>query len=336
MTAFEEIVGQERAVARLRRALRDRRVPHAYLFTGARGVGKSECARAMAQAQECRRLDDDGCGSCDGCLKVRSDRHPDVLTLAVPEGRKRILIKQVRELQHGMAYRPFEGRCRVVLVPDAEIMTEEAANALLKTLEEPPEETHFILTSSQPKSLLDTIRSRCQELRFAPLPRAALTQRLREDEELGPEDARVLASLAEGSPGRAAELLEGGVLEERAVLVRRIASLSPARPVELLELSEAWYRERDRVPDRLDLLISWYRDLLLTGAGVNLDACIHRDLLAVGEDGSRPPPLSPPAALRCLDLLLGARAAITKRNANVRLTLESLFLGLASNATRTP
>ncbi|MBM4321139.1 MAG: DNA polymerase III subunit delta', partial [Deltaproteobacteria bacterium] len=178
VAGFADIQGQDAAVAKLRRALREGRVPHAYLFCGPIGVGKERTALVLAQALQCRKLPDDGCGRCEPCRKVAGARHPDVAVVRVPEGRSRVLIEQMRELQQCLAFRPYEGRNRVIVFPDAEVMTEEAANSLLKTLEEPPEQTHFVLTSSQPQNLLDTIRSRCQQVRFAPLSRAEVGRRL--------------------------------------------------------------------------------------------------------------------------------------------------------------
>lgn len=329
MAGLDQIRGQELAVQRLRAALRTGRVPHAYLFSGPPGVGKGQTARVLAQALVCLRGSEDACGRCAGCRKVVAGTHSDVVTVTAPEGKRRIVIKQVRTLQGQMAYRPYEARHRVVLISDADTMTEEAANALLKTLEEPPDSTLFVLTTAQPWNLLATIRSRCQEVRFIPLGRAEVATRM-EAEGCSAELARVVAGLSEGSLGRARELVRAGIEEERSAVLVAVAELDLDDPVSLLALSESWYRERERVHDRIDLLLSWYRDLLVLASGGASDALIHLDLLNGPLASQRR--LGRAAVLRCLDLLLEARAAIKERNANVRLTAERLFIGLAEQA----
>ncbi len=321
MYGFSEIVGQDRAVGRIQAALRSNRVPHAYLFVGPAGSGKLDAAWALAQALLCPNRVDEGCGQCQVCLKVQHGHHPDVLLLQPDEGKRRIAIAQVRKLQESLPYRPYEGSHRIILVPDAHVMTEEAANALLKTLEEPPDRTHFVLTTAQPSSLLDTIRSRCQTIRFAPHPREAIAQTLVRERSLDERMAMVLAGLAEGSPGRAMELLDRDILSDMDEAVGKVVGLSLQDPKAILETSERWQRDRDRVIDRLDLLISWYRDRLLESFGVSGDLLIHQD---------RPQTrTSPSVALRALDLLLDSRSAIEERNANLRLTLDNLFTNLA-------
>ncbi len=329
MAGLDRIQGQEMVVQRLRAALSANRVPHAYLFTGPPGVGKEQTARVLAQALVCIKRTDDACGRCAGCRKVVAGTHSDVITVTPPEGKRRIVIKQVRALQGQMAYRPYEARNRVVLVLDAETMTEEAANALLKTLEEPPDSTLFVLTSARSNSLLATIRSRCQEVRFVPLGRDEVAARLKADG-CAPDVAQVLAALSEGSLGRAQALLEAGLPEEREAVLKAVAGLDLDDPVKLLELSESWYRERERVDDRIDLLLSWYRDLLVLASGGPPHTLIHKDLLEGPLADQQH--LGAAATLRCLDLLLAARAAIRERNANVRLAAERLFIGLAEQA----
>ena len=162
MPLFADIVGQDLALAILRRALVTE-AAHAYLFAGPLGVGKSEAAVEFAAGLICA---DGGCGDCDACRRVRDGIHPDVETVA-PEGTN-ILIDQVRAVNEDVVLRPFEATVRVYIVLAAETMNKEAANAVLKTLEEPPPHAHFILVSSYPEQLLPTIVSRCQRVPFGP------------------------------------------------------------------------------------------------------------------------------------------------------------------------
>ncbi len=174
MPGLQSIQGQTRAIAVLRAAIAEGRVHHAYLFEGPVGSGKATCARALALALNCERAQavPDGCGECDSCLKVDAGMHPDVIAFDMtPKG----LTERVRELVAQCGFRPHEGRARVVILDPADDLAgaqegrTEAANVLLKTLEEPPSGTHFVLCTAEPRRLPVTVRSRCQRLRFLPL-----------------------------------------------------------------------------------------------------------------------------------------------------------------------
>lgn len=171
MILLADVHGQERAMAQLGRALAAGRVPHAYLFTGPQGSGKHTAGLALAAALNCLSRPGHGCTECASCAKIAAGIHPDVQTL-VREGAAQIIpIDTIREqVIPRLAMAPHEGRVRVFLVEEATALQGPAANALLKTLEEPPPRTHFVLCTSAPDQLLPTIRSRCQRVSFAPLP----------------------------------------------------------------------------------------------------------------------------------------------------------------------
>jgi len=190
---FADIVGQELALAILRRALVTE-AAHAYLFTGPVGVGKSEAAVEFAAGLVCA---DGGCGECDACRRVRQGIHPDVETIA-PEGTF-ILLDQVRAVNEDIVLRPFEASVRVYVVLAAETMNKEAANAVLKTLEEPPSHAHFLLVSSYPEQLLPTIVSRCQRVPFGPTPAPLLAGHLVERYRLRDDTAVAYARAAQGN-----------------------------------------------------------------------------------------------------------------------------------------
>jgi DNA polymerase III gamma/tau subunit len=169
MGGLASIDGQPRAVETLRAALASGKLHHAYLFEGPEGAGKVATARALAMALECEARDPDGCGECNGCHKVDAGTHPDVLWFDMtPKG----LTERARELLTTLGFRPHEGRARVVIFDPAHGLAPvperaEAANVLLKTLEEPPADTHFILVTAEPRRLPITVLSRCQRIRFA-------------------------------------------------------------------------------------------------------------------------------------------------------------------------
>jgi DNA polymerase III subunit delta' len=197
---FQGIVGQGLALGMLRRAL-ESRPSHAYLFAGPRGVGKSEAALAFAAGVCCRV---GGCAECDTCRRIQEAIHPDV-DIVSPEG-SFITVEQIREVNREVALRPFEAAARVTIVLEAESMNKEAANAFLKTLEEPPPHAHFVLVTDAPESLLPTITSRCQRIPFTRTPTPLLAAHLREKFALPEPDAQAFARVAQGNLERAREL----------------------------------------------------------------------------------------------------------------------------------
>jgi len=167
---FEEFIGNQTVIHRLRERLRDGRFPHGLLFAGPEGVGKRTCALMLARALNCLEGGPDGfCGNCPQCRKIASGVHADVQTIQPEEPGGQIKIGQVRELLGTLSLRPLEGAHKVYIIDPADALNAAASNALLKGLEEPPDDTSFILISSNPQALLVTVRSRCQTYAFGPL-----------------------------------------------------------------------------------------------------------------------------------------------------------------------
>jgi len=240
---FSDFLGNERIVTALRGALRTNRVPHALLFTGARGVGKFTLARMFAQAANCERLTDDFCGECATCQRISQlanpqelleqglvergesadaatvervplilQSHPDVwalvpdpVRLKSPVARPMLRVGQLRAVQRAAYFQPM-GRRRVFILDGAETMRWDVANVFLKILEEPPGSATLILTAPSPYALLPTIVSRCLQFHFAPLPQAAVEKILKEKTDRKPGEVKLAAQLAEGSPGLAIEM----------------------------------------------------------------------------------------------------------------------------------
>jgi DNA polymerase-3 subunit delta' len=240
---FSDFLGNERIVTALRGALRTSRVPHALLFTGARGVGKFTLARMFAQAANCERLTDDFCGECATCLRISQlanpqelleqglvergesadaatvervplilQSHPDVwalvpdpVRLKSPVVRPMLRVGQLRAVQRAAYFQPM-GRRRVFILDGAETMRWDVANVFLKILEEPPGSATLILTAPSPYALLPTIVSRCLQFHFAPLPQPAVEKILKEKTDRKPSEIKLAAQLAEGRPGLAMEM----------------------------------------------------------------------------------------------------------------------------------
>lgn len=315
--------GQQRVVQTLQRSLAAKRVAHAYLFEGPAGCGRRTTALALLQALFCQSPSgDDACGNCPACRKLVAGSHPDIHLLTPLPDKRDISIEQVRELQQMLALRPFEAPRKACLIEPAERMNEKSANALLKTLEEPPGHAVMILLTTQADLLLSTIRSRCQHLRFSPLDDATLTDLL-VTQGMARETASELAPLAEGSMERAMSLDGEGDEARRRELLQLLSRAALRQIDTVFDAAEALSGGRDETAATFDLLIALVRDLvLLTTAGhsgvVNL--FLLQELIAEAEH------FSPEHAMEALELALATRRAV-QGNANPKLALEHFFLG---------
>jgi DNA polymerase-3 subunit delta' len=203
---FASIRGHAQVIERLERAITVGRVHHAYYFTGPEGVGKASTGVALAQAMSCDQAPGRGCGQCSVCSRLGRNIHPDLIWVEA-EG-KQIKIQQIRQLEERLAQGAHEARALVILINEVERLNLHAANALLKSLEEPRSGVHFVLVSAASHRVPVTLRSRCQQVRFGPLPEEVVAQMLAERGSLGGAEAAEVARLADGSFSRALMLLE--------------------------------------------------------------------------------------------------------------------------------
>ena len=349
---WDLVIGQEQAVDRLRRAVE--RPSHAYLLAGPRGSGVLEAARCFAAALVCP---DGGCGACNACRRARSARHPDVIEVE-PAGTF-VVVDQVEEMMKEAFTSPFEAERKVILVTEADRMNEPAANKLLKTLEEPPARTHFLLLSEAPDELLPTVRSRCQRIDFAALSDADVTAALIAAG-VEPDAASAAARLASGRLDRARALagplgpsasLRAAALEVaasldgtgaaaalgaeglQAVLTDTLAGLERDQKAEAkaleTELAEAGYPDRLARRLRRDLEQRQQRAArrARTDALAEIVTALewfYRDALVAGAA----------PAVAALDACAEARRIIVARTAiNEALLLEHLLVHLPPAAT---
>lgn len=269
MTGFEHVLGQDTAVQTLTRALESGRVHHAYRFEGPAGVGKELAALALARALVCEGAGVWACGACSACQRAitfapdepRVPLHPDVVLVGRGVYPASVIgssestgigVEQVRRVVLARAgYPPHEGRALVFMVRDADELTVQAANALLKTLEEPEPRTHFVLLTSRPNRLLDTVRSRTLAVRFAQLP-DALVARILEQRGIETTAARAAAELAQGSVSLALELAETERAQEREqFLSAAFAALEAPDLASALALSDRRAQHRDGLREQL-------------------------------------------------------------------------------------
>lgn len=340
--SWSEVVGQGQTTALLRKAVAHGRTAHAYLFVGPAGVGKGDAARVLAKVLNCTAPPAPGecCDACTACRKLDAGVFPDYLPVTRVRGKDIKIAQVVRRdpdtdelkvtpVSEFVARRPLEGRRAVVVVLDADQMNETAQNALLKTLEEPPDHVQFVLTTSNPNGLLPTIRSRSQALNFPPAPTAVVAAALEQDG-LAPGDARLLAALAGGSLGRARELArDGGLASRRAEARELLSGLAGLDDLGALTRAEAWEKRRDELPELLDLILFWLRDALVLTTGVPDHLVVAADALPALTDLARR--LGRNRLLKTVDAVLEARQQLD-RNANTRLVLDVLLLRLAELA----
>ena len=298
---FSEFLGNERIVAALRGALHSKRVPHALLFTGSRGVGKFTLARMFAQAANCERLADDFCGDCATCQLISklADRqslleqglvergesadtatvermplilqsHPDVwallpdpVRLKSPVARPMLRIGQLRAVQRAAYFQPM-GRRRVFILDGAETMHSNVSNVFLKILEEPPGSATLILTAPSPYALLPTIVSRCLQFHFAPLPQDAVEKILKEKTDRKPAEIKLAAQLAEGSPGLAMEMDLAAAADARRNALRILERAAQGHGfAQLFSATSAIAKDRESsFEDQLGVFYGLLTDLL--------------------------------------------------------------------------
>jgi len=300
------IIGHKDIIARLYEAVKNRHVASALLFSGPDGIGKKRVALHLAQALNCRQFSTQGpCQQCASCRKIAAQNHPEVKVITKEEKAKNLKIEQVFQLRADISHRPVEALKKVYIIDDAHILTKDAANCLLKTLEEPPLNTLIILLTANPSALLLTIRSRCQKIEFKPLPAQEVMCRLQEKGRLEDTQASFLADFAGGSLGLAQTYLEKGVLEKKAELDDFLQGLNETDVAGVLSQAQAFSRDKEQAKIWLDLL---------------LYACAKRFISFPKE-----PEQDYQRDDEIIDLILRAKKDMTV-NINLQLVLENIFL----------
>jgi DNA polymerase III subunit delta' len=284
---FGAITGHRPLLELLARAMARGTLPPSLIFAGPEGVGKRLTATALAQALNCADPVEtaaggrDACGECAACRRIARGMHADVLVIE-PGETGSIKIEQVREAIDRSAYRPFEGRRRLVIVDEADALTLDGQNALLKTLEEPPSASVFVLITSRPDVLLPTVRSRCQRLRFGPLTPGEVADVLIKDHEVAPADAHAAAAAADGSVGRALAGSAEDANEARDAAARMLQSAAtstdPRRRLDGAKALTGNSGDRDDLSRRLLALSSLIRDMGLLLSRADDRALANADL----------------------------------------------------------
>ena len=346
MPEFESLINQERPIRILTTLLKNRTLPHAFLFTGTEGVGKQSAAIALAMACNCQgescelKTEDrsdarpecspaksdftafEFCGVCKSCRKIESGNHPDII-LIQPSG-SFIKIGQIRALTETLAMRPYEAKTRVVIITAAQAMNAAASNALLKILEEPPNRTMLVLIATQKSDLLPTIASRCQCVGFNPISRRNMAVLLRENHDLEPQTARIVAAMANGSYARAEAMVRKNWLIRRKWLLDEIHLLSLKKMGRLLAFAEKLSEKKEELSEDLEVLQVWFRDLIIDR--YDPEKIINQDVAE--EIGTASGKVEVPSLLSKLEAVQQTQNRITA-NTNLRLCMEDLLIKLA-------
>ncbi len=320
---FDQILGHEHQKEILRRALANGRIAHAYLFSGPDGIGKRLMAMALARAIVC--LEQRGCGHCRACRKIDHQNHPD-LHILEPDGNS-IKIEQIRTLQRDLNFKPLESPCKICMIEQADAMTVGAANALLKTLEEPRGDTLLILLSAQPNRLLETIRSRCQSLPFTRHPNSRIQAELEKQLDIESAESHVLAALSEGSFKKAFGKDRDLYLERRRELLKTLTGLSPGSILPILDFAEQLAADKTTLPDILEIFQAFYRDVLMTMHGRSDEYLVNLDLKEKIRKVSGRENIA--TILDKLEALIEVHRQLD-RNVNRQLAMEVLLLKLAA------
>jgi DNA polymerase-3 subunit delta' len=334
-----QVIGQDRAISLLQHSMQRGSLAHAYLLVGLPHVGKMSLALNLAQAVNCE-VAESPCGECNSCRKIAQGKHADVQIIGLgsngnlSEARPRaeIGIAQIREMQHSANLPPFEGRCRVFIINGAELLSTEAANCLLKTLEEPAAGVIFILLTVNESILPATVVSRCQRIELPPLTTTEAEAALNNHWGVDPERARLLSRLCHGCLGWAVSAaVDDSLLQQRAERLERLHSVSNAdfekRFNYTAELVTQFNQNRELVWEILDLWLNWWRDLLLVKTGCS-DNIINVDMLdALVDEAMR---YSVAQITGFIKSIQAAKEQL-KLNANPRLVLEVLMLSVPSD-----
>jgi DNA polymerase III subunit delta' len=332
---FRDCIGHHTSIELLQSAVTHERLAHAYLFHGEDAIGKRLTAIRLAQALSCEHPPEtdrlDSCGACRSCRQIEARTHPDFFIIEPdPEQTtQQIKIEQVREIEHQIMYRPLVGERKVCVIDNADRMTIGAANALLKTLEEPPAHSLFLLISSRPAALPATIRSRCQALRFTTPARTQVEAALILKRELPPADARFLAIISEGRIGEALTADVKDTHARRQELVELVRPQSLQSIGSVLSSAEA-IAKGDRAQDMLAWLARWIRDLVLIQVGGDRDQLLYLDDLATLEAYAQQANTDSLLDLLCEIEMTEQRAT---RNLNLHMALEMILLRLRNAVT---
>lgn len=323
MADFKDIIGHEQVIHHLQNAIRQKKISHAYLLCGDAGSGKRPVAEAFAKTVLCEEGGIVACGRCKSCRQIESGNHPDFRP--VVREKAALGVKEIREqVTADVQIKPYSSEYKIYLIDEAEKMTEEAQNALLKTIEEPPEYAVFLLLVSRRELLLQTVLSRCVLLPFYPVATDRIKQFLMEKRGVPDYLAESAAAFSGGLVGRAVQYAESEAFsEQRTEVLHLVKDIDDMTMAEIMENVKLIASKKDTAAEYLDMILLWYRDVLLYKAAKNVNSLLFTDELEA---------IAAQAGKRSFENLQGIVEALEqvkqrlKSNVNFENALELLLL----------
>lgn len=331
MSGFKDVVGHKNIIQYISNAVKAGKVSHAYILNGEKGSGKKLLASLFSMSLQCRDREEDGdaCGRCQSCKQAVNNNQPDIINVT-HEKPNTISIDDIREqVNQDITIKPYSSRYKIYIIADADMMTVQAQNAILKTVEEPPEYAVIMLLTENAETLLPTIRSRCVMLKLRNIKDQLVKKYLMEQMQIPDYKADVCVAFAQGNMGKAIMLAASEhfneIKEEAVHLMRHMNEL------ELSELMDAAKRSTSyklEICDYLDVIAIWYRDVLIYKATKNVDRVVFSDQLKYIKERANK------SSYEGIEIILDALEKAKSRlraNVNFELTMELLLLTIKEN-----
>ena len=327
MANFKDIIGQESIKKHLQTAIKTGNLSHAYIINGEYGSGRQTIASALAKTIQCQSKTDDtdACGVCTSCKQAESHNHPDIKYIT--HDKTSISVNDIREqLNNDISIKPYSSEYKIYIIPDANKMTEQAQNALLKTIEEPPVYAIIILLTENCDSLLPTIRSRCVTLTMNPVEKDKICTYLENKFQLEPEQAQIAANYCQGNIGKAIRFASSSdFIEMKNQVLKLLKNLDSMDIASIIDTIKEFSTHKNDINDYLDLMLLWYRDVLMFKVTKDANLLLYSDEYSA---------ISEQATKRDSDNIENIIAAIDKAkvrlkaNVNFDVTIELMILAM--------
>ena len=329
MGTFKDVVGHKDIINYIRNAVREDKVSHAYILNGERGAGKKMLANLFAATLLCEKGGPDPCNECHSCRQAESGNHPDIIKVT-HEKPNSISVDDIREqVNNTIMIKPYQGPYKVYIIPQADMMTTQAQNALLKTIEEPPEYAVIMLLTENADTLLPTINSRCVMLKLRNIKDTLIKKYLMETMQVPDYKADMCTAFAQGNMGRAIMLANSEhfneIRDEAVQLLKYINEMELSEIVQAVSRITAYKLE---INDYLDIIMIWYRDVLLYTATKDMDKVVFKDQIKYIKERAK---RSSYEGIELIIESLEKAKARLKANVNFDLVMELLFLTIKEN-----
>ena len=331
MSSFKDVVGHKNIIKYISSAVQADAVSHAYILNGERGSGKRLLANLFAMSLQCQNRAEDGeaCGKCQSCKQALHGNQPDIIRVS-HEKPTTISVDDIRtQVNNDIVIKPYSSKYKIYIIPEADLMSAQAQNALLKTIEEPPEYAVIMLLTENAEALLPTIRSRCVMMKLRNIKDQLVKKYLMEQMEIPDYKADVCVAFAQGNMGKAIMLATSEYFNEiKEEVVHLLRNIDEMNVSELMDAVKKCMTYKMEINDYLDMIAIWYRDVLIYKATKNVDRVVFSDQLRYIK--ARASKSSYEGIENILDAIEKAKARL-KANVNFELTMELLLLTIKEN-----